>query len=119
MRNERNGGGSAAIRSFYCLLLLEVPTAFALGLPAIAAIFAFGLGDPVHFGIVLTVSLAIGQITPPVGVNQFAASTFSRIDGGRLSKAVLPFLAAEIVALIFTTFIPSLSLWLPDWMLGK
>jgi len=82
------------------------------------ALKTFGV-DPVHFGVILTVNLAIGQITPPVGVNLFVASTFSKIDVGRLSKAVLPFLAAEIIALIFTTFIPALSLWLPDWLLGK
>lgn len=76
---------------------------------------AFGI-DPVHFGIILTVNLAIGQITPPVGVNLFVASTFSKIDMGRLSRAVLPFLLAEGCALLLITFIPNISLWLPGFL---
>jgi C4-dicarboxylate transporter DctM subunit len=74
--------------------------------------------DPIHFGVLLTVNLAIGQITPPVGVNLFVASTFSGIDMGRISRAVLPFVIAESAALAVITFAPSLSLFLPNLLLG-
>lgn len=73
--------------------------------------------DPVHFGIVLTVNMAIGQITPPVGVNLFVASTITGIDLGKLSRAVIPFLLAEIIALLIITLWPSLSLFLPGLMM--
>ncbi len=73
--------------------------------------------DMVHFGVILTVNLAIGQITPPVGVNLFVASAFSKIDIAKISRAVLPFVLAEILALILITFIPQLSLWFPIFLL--
>lgn len=72
--------------------------------------------DPIHFGILLTVNLAIGQITPPVGVNLFVASTISKLNVAQISRAVLPFILAELVALLLLTFIPGLSLWLPGVM---
>ncbi len=72
--------------------------------------------DPIHFGIILTVNLAIGQITPPVGVNLYVASTFSNVGVFRLSRAVLPFLVAEIAVLLIVTFWPSLSLYLPGFL---
>lgn len=69
--------------------------------------------DLVHFGIILTVNVAIGQITPPVGMNLFVACPIAGLSLMELSKAVLPFLCASIVALLLITYIPALSLWLP------
>lgn len=73
--------------------------------------------DPVHFGIVMTVNLAIGQITPPVGVNLYVASSISGIQLGPISRAVVPFLMAEIAALLIITLLPALSLFLPGFMM--
>ena len=73
--------------------------------------------DPVHFGVIMTINMAIGQITPPVGVNLFVASSVSDVELGRLSKAVLPFLAAEAAALLVVTFVPPISLFLPGFMM--
>ena len=75
--------------------------------------------DPVHFGLILTVNMAIGQITPPVGVNLFVASSFSRIELSRLSRAVVPFIVAEIAALLIVTYVPALSLFLPNRFFGS
>ncbi|MDX9752367.1 MAG: TRAP transporter large permease [bacterium] len=72
--------------------------------------------DPVHFGILLTINLAIGQITPPVGVNLFVASSFSGIEISRLSRAVIPFIVAELIALGLILFFPWLTLFLPDFL---
>lgn len=72
--------------------------------------------DPVHFGLILTVNLAIGQITPPVGVNLYVASTFSGLSINELSRAVIPFVIAEIAALLIITFIPWISLFLPSFL---
>lgn len=66
--------------------------------------------DPVHFGILMVVNLAIGFFTPPVGVNLFVASGISGVSIESLSKAVLPFLVAMLISLLFITFIPELVL---------
>ena len=66
--------------------------------------------DPVHFGILMVVNLAIGFFTPPVGVNLFVASGISGVSIEALSRAVLPFLVAMLITLLFLTFIPKLVL---------
>ncbi|TWT27246.1 TRAP transporter large permease [Planomicrobium sp. CPCC 101110] len=69
--------------------------------------------DPVHFGVILVANLAIGFITPPLGVNLFVASSVGGVQFERIAIAVLPFMFAMIVCLLVITFIPELSLWLP------
>jgi len=69
--------------------------------------------DLLHFGIVLLVNLVIGQITPPVGVLMFVASSVSRTHLGLIVKEIGPFVGALIVALGILTYVPSLSTWLP------
>ncbi len=69
--------------------------------------------DLIHFGIILTVNVAIGQITPPVGMNLFVACPIAGLSLKEISKSILPFLIASIVALLIITYIPVISLWLP------
>lgn len=69
--------------------------------------------DPVHFGIIMVVNLAIGFITPPVGVNLFVASGISGLKIQHISKAVFPLLLIMLAVLLLVTFIPELSMWLP------
>lgn len=66
--------------------------------------------DPIHFGIVMIVSIAIGFLTPPVGVNLFVGCSIGKITIEQLSVAVLPFLAAMILALLVLAFVPQISL---------
>lgn len=68
--------------------------------------------SPIHFGIVLTLGLTLGLITPPVGVNLFVACGISNISFSRLSRAVMPFLGACIAVLFLVGMVPSLSLCL-------
>lgn len=68
--------------------------------------------SPVHFGIIMIVNLAIGFITPPLGVNLFVASGISGISIESLSKAVLPFFAAMLFTLFILIFIPQLTMFL-------
>lgn len=68
--------------------------------------------DPVHFGIIMVVNLAIGFVTPPLGVNLFVASGISGLSIETLSKAIVPFIIAMIFTLLMITFIPQLSLFL-------
>lgn len=76
---------------------------------------SFGM-SPVHFGIVLTVALAIGFVTPPYGVNLFVASAISDLKIEAVAKAALPFLAAMFIVLLLLAFIPGLSLSLVNLM---
>ncbi|NEU30838.1 TRAP transporter large permease [bacterium LRH843] len=74
---------------------------------------AINLGyDPVHFGIIMIVNLAIGFITPPLGVNLFVASGISGLSIESLSKAVLPFVIAMLFTLLLIILLPQLSLFL-------
>lgn len=66
--------------------------------------------DPIHFGIIMIVALAIGFITPPVGVNLFVGSSISGLSLEELSKAIIPFIIAMTIVLLIITFIPILSL---------
>lgn len=68
--------------------------------------------DPIHFGIIMVVNLAIGFITPPLGVNLFVGSGISGLSIETLSKAIVPFFVAMIITLLFITFIPQISLFL-------
>ncbi|AIW19146.1 TRAP transporter large permease [Vibrio coralliilyticus] len=70
--------------------------------------------DPVHFGIVMIVNLAIGFVTPPLGANLFMASQVGKVPIESLSKAIIGWIGAMIVALMLITFIPAISLSLPE-----
>ena len=90
------------------MLLIVVPvvypTAIALGI------------DPVHFGLVAIITVAIGQQTPPVGSTLFVVSALSRLDIFTVSRANIPFIALFTVILGFMMFIPAISTWLPQMM---
>ncbi len=68
--------------------------------------------NPIHFGVIIVVNLAIGFITPPVGVNLFVASGIADAKIQSISKASIPFLIAMLVVLLLITYIPQISLFL-------
>ena len=68
---------------------------------------------PVHFGMIMMVNLGIGLITPPVGSVLFVGSAVSKLPIGVVTKAMLPFFVAMFIVLMFVTYIPWISLWLP------
>jgi TRAP-type C4-dicarboxylate transport system permease large subunit len=70
--------------------------------------------DLTHFGIILLVNLTIGQLTPPVGVLLFVASSVGKIRLGLVVREVWPYVVALLVALMAITNLPALSLWLPQ-----
>jgi tripartite ATP-independent transporter DctM subunit len=73
----------------------------------------FGV-DPVHFGTIMVVNLALGMITPPFGVNLFAACTVARISLDQIIKSLLPFVLVILGCLMLITYVPEISLWLRD-----
>ena len=79
-----------------------LPVAVSLGL------------DPLHFGIILILNLCIGLCTPPVGACLFIGCSVGKGDIARVSKAMLPFYAAMILALMLVTYIPAISLFIPS-----
>lgn len=70
--------------------------------------------DPVHFGIILIVTIEIAFLTPPLGVNLFVASSIAKIRLERVIGAVMPYVLTLIIAMLIVIFIPQLSLWLPE-----
>ena len=73
----------------------------------------FGI-DPVHFGTIMVVNLALGMITPPFGVNLFAACTVARISLDQIIKHLVPFVLVVLGCLMLITYIPNISLGLRD-----
>ena len=73
----------------------------------------FGV-DPVHFGMIMVVNLALGMITPPFGVNLFAACTVAKISLDQIVTRLLPFVAVVLGCLMVITYFPPLSLFLRD-----
>jgi tripartite ATP-independent transporter DctM subunit len=73
--------------------------------------------DPVHFGILMILNCGIGLITPPVGAVLFIGSALSDTSIERLSKAMLPFYAVMAVVLLAVTYIPGITMWLPNWLM--
>ena len=72
--------------------------------------------DPTHFGIIMVVNLAIGLVTPPVGLDLYVACGISKISLEQITRAVWPFLVAVIVVLMLVSYVPVVSLGLPDFL---
>lgn len=89
---------AAAILIFVPVLL---PMATALGI------------DPVHFGIIMVVNLAVGLVTPPVGLNLFVASDVANVGQVKISKAVVPFVGVLLLNIVLISALPQISMWLP------
>jgi len=91
------------------------PTGIILILAPILFPIAGQLGiDPVHLGIIMVVNLEIGMVTPPVGLNLFVTSGITGMSIMRVVRAALPWLSVLLVFLIIVTYIPQLSIWLPN-----
>jgi TRAP-type C4-dicarboxylate transport system permease large subunit len=92
--------------------LLDIFSAIIIVVPLIAPIaISYGI-DPVHLGIIFLTNLEIGYITPPIGLNLFIASFRFNRSIIELYRISLPFLVLMLIALIFITYFPALSLGL-------
>ena len=81
---------------------------------------AIALGiDPIQFAIMCVLNLVIGLTTPPVGVCLFVASSIARISVGRLSIALIPFIAVSFLVLLLVSFVPQVTLFLPNLVFNK
>lgn len=88
--------------AMYIILPILYPVATALGI------------DPIHLGAIMVLNMAIGLVTPPVGINLYTGCGIANISLKEISKAVLPFVFASLLVLILVTYVPAVSTWLPS-----
>jgi C4-dicarboxylate transporter, DctM subunit len=81
--------------------------------PLLAVAVKVGI-DPIHFATFAVLNLMIGLTTPPVGVCLFVAANIAKVSLGAVSRAILPFLVCNILILFLVSYIPQISLWLPN-----
>ncbi|MGX1098949.1 TRAP transporter large permease [Amorphus sp. MBR-141] len=87
------------------------PTSAILVLAPLLVPIAVSLGiDPIHFGVVMSVNLAIGMFTPPFGLNLFVAQSVTGVPAHQLYRGVWPFVAVQVAALLVITYVPAISL---------
>lgn len=105
-----------AVNLFLFVVGMFIETAAAiLVLAPILVPIALGFGvDPVHFGLIMVINLAMGMITPPVGVNLFAACQVARLPIERIVPSLLPFFAVIVICVMLVTYVPWISLGLRD-----
>ena len=75
--------------------------------------------DLVHFGVVMTLNLMIGLVTPPLGMVMFVVVNIANVSIGKLTKEILPLIAALLIVLMLITYIPSLVLWIPNMLMAQ
>ncbi|MDX4050682.1 TRAP transporter large permease subunit [Aliarcobacter skirrowii] len=92
------------------VIMITVPLLLPIGI-------ALGI-DPIHLGVIMVVNMEIGMLTPPVGLNLFVASGITGLSMGQVIKASLPMTLVLLFGLILVTYIPAISLWLPNLMYG-
>jgi C4-dicarboxylate transporter DctM subunit len=83
-----------------------------IGPVIVPMLYSFNI-DPLHFGLIMTVNLAIGYCTPPMGVSLFITDTIAKRGIIKISKSVFPFLLIQIFVLLLITYLPDLVLYLP------
>lgn len=97
-------------------MFLEAFSAIIILTPILApAAIQFGI-DPIHFGVIMILNLAVGMITPPVGVNLFIVSEIASVSIVKLIKPALLMIGVLLVNLLLITYIPILSTWLPSFL---
>ena len=73
---------------------------------------------PVHFGIIVMMNLAVGSLTPPVGTTLFAGCAVGHMSIEKVSKALIPFYICMVIVLLMVTYIPAVSMFLPNLLMG-
>jgi C4-dicarboxylate transporter, DctM subunit len=98
---------------------METIAALIILFPALLGV-ATGVGmDPIHFALMAVLNLMIGLTTPPVGVCLFIVSGIGKLPMLSVAKAIVPFLICNLIVLLMVSYIPALSLWLPNLLMGE
>jgi tripartite ATP-independent transporter DctM subunit len=98
-------------------LIEPVPAKLILVPVLLPVVDQFGI-DRVHFGLIMTLGLLIGLATPPMGLGLYIMTEISGESFEKVTKATLPLLVPLVITFILVTFIPGLTLWIPDWVMG-
>ncbi|WP_261131605.1 TRAP transporter large permease [Bacillus sp. Marseille-Q3570] len=94
-------------------MFLETGAAIVIMAPILTPVaFEFGV-DPIHFGIIMIVNLAVGMLTPPIGVNLFVSSQIAGIRIEQILKPLIPFYIVLLIDIILISYLPQISLWFP------
>ncbi|MBQ7585038.1 MAG: TRAP transporter large permease subunit, partial [Desulfovibrionaceae bacterium] len=96
-------------------MLLDAISIYYVFLPFMMPIMAHFNWDPIWFGVMMTVNLAVGQVTPPVAVNLYVAANISNLSMEEVSKSAIPLIFAALLALIAIIFFPKISTFLPQF----
>jgi C4-dicarboxylate transporter DctM subunit len=97
-------------------MFMETGAAIIILAPLLTPVaITFGI-DPVQFGMIMIVNLAVGMCTPPLGVNLFISCQIANIRLEQITKGLVPFYIVMLVCLMLITFIPALSTWLPGFI---
>jgi tripartite ATP-independent transporter DctM subunit len=75
--------------------------------------------DPVHFGVVFTLNITIGMLTPPVGLTLFLMSAIAKVPVMAIARSCAPFIVLLMGVLLVITYVPGLVLWLPNLVMGR
>jgi tripartite ATP-independent transporter DctM subunit len=110
-------GVNAAL--FVIGMFIETSAAIIVLAPILVPVAIYFGIDPVHFGIIMVVNLAMGMITPPFGVNLYAACTVAKISLDRIIRHLLPFVLVIMGCLMLITYVPQISLALRDAVYAK
>ena len=98
-------------------MVLDATPAILLTVPILwPAAMSYGI-DSIQFGIIMCLNLMIGNLTPPVGMMLFVISNVGKVKLSALYKAILPFVAVAIVALIIVTYVPAFSTFIPNLLM--
>ena len=98
---------------FFCGMFFDGGPVMIILAPILAPV-AVSMGiDPIHFGIIMVVNSAVGQITPPFGVNLFVASQVAGIKMESMVKELLPYIGIIVLDIFIITYVPQISLALP------
>lgn len=95
-------------------LFMEMVAAMVILVPILVPIILKAGIDPVQFGIILVMNIVMGALTPPMGVLIFTSARIAKADVADVFKAALPFILSILAVLMLVTYVPSLSLFLPD-----
>ncbi|PSL40341.1 C4-dicarboxylate transporter DctM subunit [Planomicrobium soli] len=93
---------------------IDAISAYYIFVPILLPLIIFLEVDPTVFGVIMTVNLAIGLFTPPVGLNLYVAAGISKTNIVEISRGVVPFVIAAVIVLMLVTYIPAISTFLPD-----
>lgn len=99
-------------------MFLEVYSVMLLMVPLVVPMLGpLGI-DPMHFAVVLVINMEIALLTPPVGLNLFVIANISKTPLAEVVRGTMPFVGLMLILLVFVTYVPAVSLWLPRLLMG-